>query len=184
MSNVALASPRSERDASALAGGSALHGRPPRVVIVGGGFAGMAVARALKGARARVAMVDRENHHVFQPLPYQVATASLSPSSISQPIRATLSDCRNCIVVLANITHVDLENRRAHGEEGSNEYDYGFRNRVRVLFNWGCKWLLNTHDARLIVGDSRMRLRAPHGPNFTPRVGADPAGRGNAPLDG
>jgi NADH dehydrogenase len=96
----------------------------PRVVIVGGGFAGLAVARALKGVRARVSVVDRENHHVFQPLLYQVATASLSASSITQPIRSTLRDCANCVVVLATVTRIDLKNRRVHGEEGFGEYDY------------------------------------------------------------
>jgi NADH dehydrogenase len=96
----------------------------PRVVIVGGGFAGLAVARALKGASARVSVVDRDNHHLFQPLLYQVATASLSPASISQPIRAILHDCANCVVVLATVTRIDLKNRRVHGDEGFGEYDY------------------------------------------------------------
>jgi NADH dehydrogenase len=97
---------------------------PSRVVIVGGGFAGLAVARALKGTPARVSVVDRSNHHVFQPLLYQVATASLSPSSIARPIRAALRDCSNCVVALANVTRIDLGNRRVHGEVGSSEYDY------------------------------------------------------------
>src|SRR4030095_3321433 len=64
----------------------------PRILIVGGGFAGIAAAKALREARAQVAVVDRRNHHVFQPLLYQVATASLSPAEISSPIRGILRD--------------------------------------------------------------------------------------------
>ena len=71
-----------------------------------------------------MSVVDRENHHVFQPLLYQVATASLSPSSISQPIRSTLRNCANSVVVLATVTGIDLKNRRVHVEEGFGEYDY------------------------------------------------------------
>ncbi|MEM9083738.1 MAG: FAD-dependent oxidoreductase, partial [Planctomycetota bacterium] len=72
----------------------------PKILIVGGGFGGLAVARALQGAEANVAVVDRVNHHVFQPLLYQVATASLSPASISAPIRSTLLGNADCSVVL------------------------------------------------------------------------------------
>jgi len=63
---------------------------PPKVFIVGGGFGGLAAAKALAGAPVAVAVIDRRNHHVFQPLLYQVATASLSPAHISSPIRTIL----------------------------------------------------------------------------------------------
>src|SRR3954469_14446277 len=75
----------------------------PRVFIVGGGFAGIAAAKALKNAPVQVTLVDRRNHHVFQPLLYQVATAALSPADIAAPIRSVLNKCYNCRVVLAKI---------------------------------------------------------------------------------
>ena len=64
--------------------------RPPRVVIVGGGFGGLAAAKALRKAAVQVVLIDRTNHHLFQPLLYQVATSVLAPSQISSPIRGIL----------------------------------------------------------------------------------------------
>lgn len=96
----------------------------PRVVIVGGGFAGLAAARALAGAPVDVLLVDRRNHHVFQPLLYQVATAALSPADISASIRAVLRGQRNCEVVLAEVTGVDLEGRRVRLGEAWRGYDF------------------------------------------------------------
>jgi NADH dehydrogenase len=84
----------------------------PKVVIVGGGFAGLAAAKALRDAPVDVLVVDRRNHHVFQPLLYQVATASLSPADISAPIRSVLRGQKNCEVVLAEVTGVDIAKRR------------------------------------------------------------------------
>ena len=96
----------------------------PRVFIVGGGFAGLAAAKALDGAPADVTMIDRRNHHVFQPLLYQVATASLSPADISAPIRSVLRGQQNCEVVLAEVTGVDVEKRRLMAANGHIKYDY------------------------------------------------------------
>src|SRR5678815_4946799 len=96
----------------------------PRVFIVGGGFAGIAAAKALKNVPVQVTMVDRRNHHVFQPLLYQVATAALSPADIAAPIRSVLRKCYNCRVVLAKIRGVDLEHKRLRIEGGAVEYDY------------------------------------------------------------
>ena len=96
----------------------------PRVFIVGGGFAGLAAAKALAAAPVHVTMVDRRNHHVFQPLLYQVATASLSPADISAPIRSVLRGQTNCDVVLAEITGVDIENRQISFAGGHVGYDY------------------------------------------------------------
>ncbi|MET0291038.1 MAG: NAD(P)/FAD-dependent oxidoreductase [Steroidobacteraceae bacterium] len=84
----------------------------PRILIVGGGFGGLAVARALAGTPARVTLVDQRNHHVFQPLLYQVATAWLSPADISAPIRTVLKRQENCEVVLAAVTGIDLAGGR------------------------------------------------------------------------
>src|SRR3954462_12798083 len=96
----------------------------PRVYIVGGGFAGLDAARALAKAPVRVTLVDRRNHHTFQPLLYQVATAALSPADIASPIRHILRKIDNCRVVLAEITGIDLERRHLIFGGGAVEYDY------------------------------------------------------------
>ena len=84
----------------------------PRVVIVGGGFAGLAAAKALGKAEAQVILIDRTNHHLFQPLLYQVATAALAPGQIATPIRGVLSKQRNTTVILGDVTGVDTASRR------------------------------------------------------------------------
>lgn len=94
-----------------------------RVLIVGGGFAGLAAARALANAPVSVTILDRRNHHVFQPLLYQVATASLSPADISAPIRSIVRQT-NCDVVLAPVTSVDVAGRRIWLANGHVGYDY------------------------------------------------------------
>jgi NADH:ubiquinone reductase (H+-translocating) len=83
----------------------------PRIVIVGGGFAGIAAARALRQADAEIVLIDQRNHHIFQPLLYQVATAVLSPAEIAAPIRQLEAKQRNLSVVLAEVTNVDLNSR-------------------------------------------------------------------------
>jgi NADH dehydrogenase len=98
--------------------------RIPRVYIVGGGFGGLAAARALAKSNVQVTLVDRRNHHVFQPLLYQVATASLSPADIAVPIRHILRGQANCRVVLAKITGVDLQRKRLLFQRGAVEFDY------------------------------------------------------------
>ena len=83
----------------------------PRIVIVGAGFAGLAVAHALRHADAEVILIDRRNHHIFQPLLYQVATAILSPAEIAVPIRQLEVKQRNLSVLLAEVTGVDIAAR-------------------------------------------------------------------------
>ncbi len=83
----------------------------PRVVIVGAGFGGLECAQRLRSAPAEVVVIDRTNHHLFQPLLYQVATAALSPADIARPIRAILRRQRNAAVVLADVKHIDTERR-------------------------------------------------------------------------
>ncbi|MEZ4561322.1 MAG: NAD(P)/FAD-dependent oxidoreductase [Thermomicrobiales bacterium] len=97
----------------------------PQVVIVGGGFGGLEAAKSLGGAAARVTLVDRRNHHLFQPLLYQVATAVLSPADIAQPIRAVLRDRANVEVVLGDVTAVDADGKQVVLADGSRlPYDY------------------------------------------------------------
>ncbi|HCF56980.1 MAG TPA: FAD-dependent oxidoreductase, partial [Myxococcales bacterium] len=83
-------------------------GSRPRVVILGGGFAGLSAARRLRWAPVRVTVVDRQNHHLFQPLLYQVATGGLDPSAIARPIRRILRQQQNAEVLLAEATAIDL----------------------------------------------------------------------------
>jgi NADH dehydrogenase len=82
-----------------------------RIVIVGGGFAGIAAARALRRADAEIILIDQRNHHIFQPPLYQVATAVLSPAEIAAPIRQLEAKQRNLRVLLAEVTRVDLNSR-------------------------------------------------------------------------
>ena len=82
-----------------------------RIVIVGGGFAGVAAARALKRCDADVLVIDRRNHHIFQPLLYQVATAVLAPSEIAAPIRELAAVQKNVDVMLGEVTGVNLDAR-------------------------------------------------------------------------
>src|ERR1700726_4671854 len=82
-----------------------------RIVVVGGGFAGIAAVRALRHCDADVILIDRRNHHIFQPLLYQVATAVLAPSEIAAPIRQLTVKQKNLNVVLAEVTDVDLKSR-------------------------------------------------------------------------
>ena len=99
----------------------------PRVVIVGGGFAGIAVARELREAEARVVVVDRVNHHLFQPLLYQVAGCMLADGDIASPIRELLSSQANTVVALAEVTGIDPEQRRIFLDrypDRSFDYDY------------------------------------------------------------
>lgn len=96
-----------------------------QVVIVGGGFAGLNAAKALGNVRGvSVTLVDRRNHHLFQPLLYQVAMAALSPAEIAAPIRNILARFRNVQVLQEEAVAVDLENRRLRTCEGSHPYDY------------------------------------------------------------
>jgi NADH:ubiquinone reductase (H+-translocating) len=90
---------------------SAVKSPRPRIVIVGGGFAGIAAARALRRANADIVLIDQRNHHIFQPLLYQVATAVLSPAEIAAPIRQLEAQQRNLRVVLAEVTSIDLNSR-------------------------------------------------------------------------
>jgi NADH dehydrogenase len=101
-----------------------VEGKRPRVVIVGGGFGGLNAARALAKAPVDVILVDRRNHHLFQPLLYQVATAGLSPADIAEPIRRILRKQKNATVLMADARGVDVANKRLLLDEGGLDYDY------------------------------------------------------------
>ena len=97
----------------------------PHVVIIGGGFGGLSAAKALRKAPVRVTIVDRHNHHLFQPLLYQVATATLSPGDIASPIRWILRKARNTRVLLGEVRAIDLTARGVTLVDGAVvDYDY------------------------------------------------------------
>src|SRR5687768_14408146 len=96
----------------------------PHVVVVGGGFGGLYAARKLAQMPVRITLVDRRNHHLFQPLLYQVATAALSPGDIAVPIRGILGRHRNVRVLLSEVTAIDLQSRRVALARGDLSYDY------------------------------------------------------------
>lgn len=98
----------------------------PKVVIIGGGFAGIAAARVFKRADVDVALVDRNNHHVFQPLLYQVATATLAPSDIAVPIRWILRKEENVRVLMGEVTAIDVAARTVTIDDGANVEPYDF----------------------------------------------------------
>ena len=101
-----------------------MAGPLPHVVILGAGFGGLTAARALKRAPVRITVIDRANHHLFQPLLYQVATAALSPADISAPIRRILRRQKNVEVLLAEATAIDMPSRRVILADGEVEYDF------------------------------------------------------------
>jgi len=99
-------------------------GITPRVVIVGAGFGGLRAARALRNAPVHVTVIDRQNHHLFQPLLYWVATAGLSPADICSPIRGILQKQKNTEVFMEEVTGVDFQEQRVLMGDRSVHYDY------------------------------------------------------------
>jgi NADH:ubiquinone reductase (H+-translocating) len=98
--------------------------RKPHVVIVGAGFGGLEAAKKLIDEPIRMTVIDRTNHHLFQPLLYQIATAALSPADIAAPIRGILGRCKNTEVVLAEVKSVNVETRTVNTGEREISYDY------------------------------------------------------------
>ncbi len=96
----------------------------PRVVIVGAGFGGLEAAKTLKRAPADVIVIDRQNHHCFQPLLYQVATAALSPADVAWPTRHILRDQRNATVLMEDVRGVDVQRKHLRTNFGEVPYDY------------------------------------------------------------
>src|SRR5262252_8956651 len=96
----------------------------PRVVIVGAGFGGINTARALVRENVQITIIDRKNHHTFQPLLYQVATGGLSPGEIAAPVRAIFRGDTNVTVLLEEVTDFDVESRTVITAEQRIPYDY------------------------------------------------------------
>ena len=96
----------------------------PKVVIVGAGFGGLQAAKSLARAAVEVTVVDRLNHHCFQPLLYQVATAALSPADVAWPIRHILRKQENATVLMAEVRGIDTGSRIVHADSLDIPYDY------------------------------------------------------------
>ena len=136
------------------------HDTRPHVVIVGGGFGGLAAARELASEQVRITLIDRNNHHVFQPLLYQVATAGLAPSDITVPIRWRLRSQKNTTVLLGEVTAIDPAARviKLSGEPNEISYDFlivaaGARHGYFGHPEWekdapGLKSMQDAHDIR------------------------------------
>ena len=151
-----------------------------RVVIVGAGLGGLAATRALRHAPADVILIDRMNHHVFQPLLYQVATAGLTPGQIATPIRAIVQKQRNATVILGEVTGIDKETKRVFvtGVDRTNvplEYDYlilatgvqhsYFGHDDFAKFAPGLKTLAHAVDIRNMVLQAFEQAEAKEDPN-------------------
>jgi NADH dehydrogenase len=101
-----------------------LRKEEPHVVILGGGFAGLAAAKTLRNAAVRITLIDRSNHHLFQPLLYQVATAALAAPDVSTPIRKLLRKQKNTTVWMSSVQHIDVANKRVLLDGATVDYDY------------------------------------------------------------
>ncbi|MCL6097767.1 MAG: NAD(P)/FAD-dependent oxidoreductase [Bacteroidetes bacterium] len=95
-----------------------------KVLIIGGGFGGLTAAKALKNANVDITLIDKTNHHLFQPLLYQVATAALSPADIAAPIRSVLHKQKNVTVIMGEVTKIDVEAKKVFLTNDQFEYDY------------------------------------------------------------
>lgn len=131
-----------------------------RVVVLGGGFGGIAAARALAGASVDITVVDRRNHHLFQPLLYQVATAGLAPSDIAEPIRSILSSQANVGVRLAEVVGIDAEAKQVAIHpltEGANEREFLDYDYLIVALGVQQSWFGNAEWQRLAPGLKTLR---------------------------
>ena len=128
-----------EKNRAAEQGARGSHARP-HVVVVGAGFGGLAAARGLKGAPVRVTVLERRNHHLFQPLLYQVATAGLSPADIAVPVRSVLRNHDNVQVLMDEVTGVDVRARKLFTRARTLSYDY-------LVIATGSQYSYSGHDA-------------------------------------
>lgn len=158
-----------------------------RVVIIGGGFGGLTAAKALRRADVHITLIDRTNHHLFQPLLYQVATGGLSPADIAAPIRHVLRKQRNTTVVLDTVTDIDPGAKHVVGTDGNYEYDTlivaaGATHHYFGHDDWeahapGLKTLQDATGirARVLSSFEAAERRESHNPNFVV-IGGGPTG--------
>jgi NADH:ubiquinone reductase (H+-translocating) len=116
--------PSTVAPASEPAAAKPINKKHPHIVILGGGFGGLNLAKSLRNADVRITLIDRQNHHLFQPLLYQVATAGLSSVEIAKPLRSILSDQENIHVELGDVQAIDLKTRTVMMHHHNVNYDY------------------------------------------------------------
>lgn len=135
--------------------------KPKKVVIIGAGFGGMRVAKSLRRANVEVTVIDRENHHLFQPLLYQVATAGLSPINIAMPIRSVLRKQKNTRVLLGEVTRIDKDAQRVYLENGESvPYDYlVIAAGTKTNYFGNDEWSEHAHGLKTIRDAIRIRER-------------------------
>lgn len=136
-----------------------------RITVLGGGFGGLAVCRALKRADAEVVLVDRQNHHVFQPLLYQVATAGLGATDIAQPVRSILSKQRNVKVHMAEVTAIDLAAKQVRVSEHDEAHDYDYlviALGVETNYFGHDEWAKHAPGLKTLNDATRIRARILH----------------------
>src|SRR6187401_676504 len=103
---------------------TAMAQQRPQVIIVGAGFGGLEAAKALRRAPVDITVLDRQNHHLFQPLLYQVATAALSPADIAEPLRHILRKQDNVEVIFGEAQRIDVDRKRVITADGEIDFDY------------------------------------------------------------
>jgi len=166
--------------------------RLPRIVVIGGGFGGLAAAQALDRAPLSLTVIDRKNYHTFQPLLYQVATAGLSPGEIAAPIRSILRRRKNTEVLMSEVTGFDLARRVVETPDGKIPYDYlivaaGASHAYFGHDDWepfapGLKTIEDALEIRrrVLLAFELAERQAAHGETATPLnftvVGGDPTG--------
>jgi len=131
-----------------------------RIVVIGAGFGGLEAAKRLKNADAEITVIDKRNHHLFQPLLYQVATAGLSPSDIAWPIRGILSKQKNARVVLGDVTDVDIDAKTVHTDVSTYPYDYLIiATGARHSYFGQDQWEPNAPGLKRIIDATEIRKR-------------------------
>jgi len=134
----------------------------PHVVIIGGGFAGMSAARTLAGADVRITLIDRTNHHLFQPLLYQVAMAVLNPADITVPIRWLLRKQANVTVIMAEVDTIDIASRTITLDGGSSNVEWEYlmlASGARHAYFGHPEWEANAPGLKSIEDALEMRRR-------------------------
>jgi len=101
-----------------------MNKKRPHLIIIGGGFGGLYAARKLRKAAIDITLIDKRNHHVFQPLLYQVATAAMNAGDIAYPIRKVLRRCKNTQVLLGEVTSINITEKYVKLKNGHLQYDY------------------------------------------------------------
>jgi NADH dehydrogenase len=120
----ATEAPSLSAPATEMTGTRPINRTSPTVVVLGGGFAGLNLAKSLRDTKASIILIDRQNHHLFQPLLYQVATATLSAVEIAKPLRSIFSPYQNILCELGHVQAIDLKSRTVMLPHTSVEYDY------------------------------------------------------------